>query len=265
MCLKKNVGVIGMKGLGGGDRDRRAGAGLDAVECLPLCPQPAGGVAGGGHRQPWSSSTQNVALARGFKPMRERGAHGAAGARARTAGDGRFELFKSTQTFDGPHHRRQHGFQPDRGSTGRCSPRLEVDSIGLTGAPQLQRTLRAAAKRARRERAPRSSEVARAVTARVTAASQAVQQPSQPAAPQPSAGQPARARGAEETITRLTYEERSRVRRRARRRTPSSVATSLRLRPARRLPTAGCGRLARPPAPGSSSTASAALDQRDLV
>jgi hypothetical protein len=27
------------------------------------------------------------------------------------AGDGRFELFKSSQTFDGPHHRRQHGFQ----------------------------------------------------------------------------------------------------------------------------------------------------------
>jgi hypothetical protein len=26
------------------------------------------------------------------------------------AGDGRFELFKSSQTFDGPYHRRQHGF-----------------------------------------------------------------------------------------------------------------------------------------------------------
>jgi hypothetical protein len=26
------------------------------------------------------------------------------------AGDGRFELFKSAQSFDGPHHRRQHGF-----------------------------------------------------------------------------------------------------------------------------------------------------------
>jgi hypothetical protein len=27
------------------------------------------------------------------------------------AGDGRFELFKSAQTFDGVYHRRQHGFQ----------------------------------------------------------------------------------------------------------------------------------------------------------
>jgi hypothetical protein len=26
------------------------------------------------------------------------------------AGDGRFELFKSSQNFDGPHHRKQHGF-----------------------------------------------------------------------------------------------------------------------------------------------------------
>jgi len=26
------------------------------------------------------------------------------------AGDGRHELFKSTQSFDGPHHRRQHNF-----------------------------------------------------------------------------------------------------------------------------------------------------------
>jgi uncharacterized protein len=26
------------------------------------------------------------------------------------AGDGRYELFKSTVTFDGVHHRKQHGF-----------------------------------------------------------------------------------------------------------------------------------------------------------
>jgi hypothetical protein len=26
------------------------------------------------------------------------------------AGDGRHELFKSTQQYDGPHHRRQHDF-----------------------------------------------------------------------------------------------------------------------------------------------------------
>ena len=29
---------------------------------------------------------------------------------AEVAGDGRHELFKSTTNFDGPHHRKQHGF-----------------------------------------------------------------------------------------------------------------------------------------------------------
>ena len=83
--------------------------------------------------------------------------------------------------------------------------------------------------------------VARAVTARDTTASQALQQPSQPAAPQPSAGQTARARGAEERINAAYIRGAIKVRRRARMRTPSSVATSLTLRSARRLPAAGAG------------------------
>jgi hypothetical protein len=29
------------------------------------------------------------------------------------AGDGRHELFKTTKDFDGPHHRKQHGFAVD--------------------------------------------------------------------------------------------------------------------------------------------------------
>jgi hypothetical protein len=33
-----------------------------------------------------------------------------AGRFVEVAGDGRFERFKSTKEFDGPHHRRQHGF-----------------------------------------------------------------------------------------------------------------------------------------------------------
>jgi hypothetical protein len=31
------------------------------------------------------------------------------------AGDGRHELFKSTKSFDGPHHRKQHGFELQAG------------------------------------------------------------------------------------------------------------------------------------------------------
>ena len=52
----------------------------------------------------------DIKLARNFKPM---SAAEQARLKARVkeeAGDGRHELFKSTKRFDGPHHRRQHGF-----------------------------------------------------------------------------------------------------------------------------------------------------------
>ena len=53
----------------------------------------------------------NIALARGFKPMPD-GEQTALVAKVKPfATDGRFEHFKSTQNFDGPVHRRQHGFQ----------------------------------------------------------------------------------------------------------------------------------------------------------
>ena len=53
---------------------------------------------------------QNVALARDFTPMTP-AEQTALVARVRdVATDGRFELFKSSQMFDGPVHRRQHGF-----------------------------------------------------------------------------------------------------------------------------------------------------------
>lgn len=33
---------------------------------------------------------------------------------SRSAGDGRFELFKTTKEFDGPVHRKQHGFAVEK-------------------------------------------------------------------------------------------------------------------------------------------------------
>jgi len=53
---------------------------------------------------------QAVALARSFTPMTA-AEQSALRDRVRdVAGDGRYELFKSTVVFDGPHHRKQHGF-----------------------------------------------------------------------------------------------------------------------------------------------------------
>ena len=53
---------------------------------------------------------ENVALARGFKPLSAVEQAALADKVKPFASDGRFEQFKSTQNFDGPVHRRQHGF-----------------------------------------------------------------------------------------------------------------------------------------------------------
>jgi aryl-alcohol dehydrogenase-like predicted oxidoreductase len=108
VCLKKNVGVIGMKGFGGGNGIAR-GAGLTAAEAYryalsqPVASQVVGMVS-------LDQLKQNVALARDFKPMSDAEKTALLDRVRDVAGDGRFELFKSSQTFDGPHHRRQHGF-----------------------------------------------------------------------------------------------------------------------------------------------------------
>jgi len=108
VCLKRQVGVIGMKGFGGGS-GIAGKAGLSAVEAYryalsqPVSSQVVG-IASMEHL------LQNVALARTFSPMTA-AEQTALLARVRdVALDGRFELFKSSQTFDGPVHRRQHGF-----------------------------------------------------------------------------------------------------------------------------------------------------------
>src|SRR5262245_52773488 len=67
VCLQKNVGVIGMKGFGGGN-GIAAGAGLSAAEAyryalsMPVASQVVGMTT-------LEQLQQNVALARGFKPM----------------------------------------------------------------------------------------------------------------------------------------------------------------------------------------------------
>ncbi|HEY3738906.1 MAG TPA: aldo/keto reductase [Bryobacteraceae bacterium] len=110
-CLKKGVGIIGMKGLGGGYPDGRilARTKLTVEECysyalsLPLSTLVMG-------INTMEHLKQDIALVRNFKPLN---ATQMAELEARYQGDaddGRFELYKSTSLFDGPHHRKQHGF-----------------------------------------------------------------------------------------------------------------------------------------------------------
>ncbi len=110
-CLKKNVGVIGMKGLGGGHPEARfpSKAGLSVEECYQYClSQPVATQVMGISSLP--QLKQNVALARAFRPMTPEQKQALLQRVKEAASDGRHELFKTTQRFDGPHHRRQHGF-----------------------------------------------------------------------------------------------------------------------------------------------------------
>jgi aryl-alcohol dehydrogenase-like predicted oxidoreductase len=111
VCLKKNVGVIGMKGLAGGYPQGAllAEAGLTAEECYryclstPVAAQVVGVIS-------MEQLKADIKLAREFKPM-TKAEKDALRARVKEfAGDGRLERFKSTKDFDGPHHRKQHGF-----------------------------------------------------------------------------------------------------------------------------------------------------------
>lgn len=106
-----NIGALGMKSLGGGTNQR----GRFVVE--KVC------TAEEGRRfslsQPIASLVcgidsmdilkQDVAIARGFKPMSEDEQQKLLAKVKPVATDGRHERFKSTQHFDGPHHRKQHG------------------------------------------------------------------------------------------------------------------------------------------------------------
>jgi len=111
VCLKQNVGVIGMKGLAGGSPKGRLPslAGLTAEECyrfclsLPVSAQVMGMMS-------MDDLKQNLALARNFKPITAAEKQALLTRTREQATDGRHELFKSTKAFDGPFHRKQHGF-----------------------------------------------------------------------------------------------------------------------------------------------------------
>lgn len=111
-CLKKNVGVIGMKGLAGGFPQGRLLSHLKmtALECyryclsLPVSAQIVG-------INTMEQLREDVAMARNFQPLVSQAKLQLLARVFREAGDGRHELFKSTKDFDGPHHRRQHGFE----------------------------------------------------------------------------------------------------------------------------------------------------------
>lgn len=109
VCIEKGTGVIGMKGMGGGQGMIIQNTDLTPAECLryalsqPVSSQVVGMTS-------MDELMKNIELARNFSPMPEAEKSRLLARVESVATDGRYELFKTTKAFDGSHHRRQHGF-----------------------------------------------------------------------------------------------------------------------------------------------------------
>ena len=110
-AVKGNVGVIGMKSLGGGSnhRGRLVREKVYTVEealNYSLSQQIASLVVG---IDSMDVLKQDVGIARRFPALNAEALQKLIARVRPAAGDGRHERFKSTQFFDGIYHRRQHG------------------------------------------------------------------------------------------------------------------------------------------------------------
>jgi uncharacterized protein len=106
---QKGIGCIGMKSLGGnGSIVSKAGVSIDQalgyVFSLPISTLVSG-------IDSEKVLDQNLKIVRNYSPMSVDERHALEARYVKLAGDGRFELFKSTTQFDGPVHRKQHGFE----------------------------------------------------------------------------------------------------------------------------------------------------------
>lgn len=110
---KRDIGAIGMKSLGGGNLETGGhmltGGFATAEECIrfAIAQDVASVVLGIDSMQVLK---QDVAIARNFRPFEQAELDDLLKRARPVAGDGRFEKFKSGQDYDGPYHRKQHGF-----------------------------------------------------------------------------------------------------------------------------------------------------------
>ena len=107
VCMARDVGVIGMKSFAGGDIPAKTSATYEECRRYSLSLPVASLVVG---IRSMDELKADIKIGRGFKPMADDQKAVLLSKVADQAGDGRYERFKSTQAFDGPHHRKQHGF-----------------------------------------------------------------------------------------------------------------------------------------------------------
>jgi len=109
VCLKKKVGIIGMKGCGGDGQMLHKG-GVTVEDCYRYClSQPVSvQVVGLSDMQQMDTAFR---IARGFSPMTAEESRTLMSRVRDVQADGRFELFKTSKRFDSGYHRLQHGFE----------------------------------------------------------------------------------------------------------------------------------------------------------
>lgn len=108
--VRRDIGVIGMKGLGGDGQFIRD-LGLTPAECRRYSlSQPISTLVCG--IESMENLQQDIEIARSFTPMNEQEQSELFATVREQATDGRYEWYKSTQFFDSQFHRDQHGFPP---------------------------------------------------------------------------------------------------------------------------------------------------------
>jgi uncharacterized protein len=105
---QRGIAPIGMKSLGG-NAQIVTKAGISVEDALRyVLSLPIATLVSGIDSE--KVLDQNLKILREFKPMTAEERQAIEQKTLALAGDGRFELFKSSKTFDGPVHQKQHGF-----------------------------------------------------------------------------------------------------------------------------------------------------------
>jgi predicted aldo/keto reductase-like oxidoreductase len=106
--VKRGIGPLGMKSLGGAGKIV-TDAGVPIEDALRyVLSLPIASLVSGIDSE--KVLEQNLKIVRNFKPMSPQEMKAVEGRTFQLAGDGRFELFKSSKYYDGAVHRKQHGF-----------------------------------------------------------------------------------------------------------------------------------------------------------
>ena len=116
VCLNKNVGVIGMKSLGGSPTSPAgripSETNITAEQCIRYALSlPISSLCVG--IRSMKDLEQDIRIAHGFKALSDSDKEQLIQMAAAEGGEGRHEMFKTTNQYDGPHQRLQHGFALD--------------------------------------------------------------------------------------------------------------------------------------------------------